>query len=179
MKIRVGFVSNSSSSSFICDVSGEVVSGWDIGLSDAEMYQCEKGHTFLIEYAVCDVAGLPKDIKKDLVVDGVIGRNYSIDDNEEREADYIIRKNTFGDSLTDEEIDKRIEDEEYDENVQAGYDVPSGMCPICQFAYITDHDAKLFMLKKLNISEEGLETSIKNSFDSFQKFQNYILTVKE
>jgi hypothetical protein len=52
MKIRNGFVSNSSSSSFICDVSGHVESGWDISLDDAGMYECVNGHTFLDEYKV-------------------------------------------------------------------------------------------------------------------------------
>ena len=52
MKIRNGFVSNSSSSSFICDVSGTDASGWDMCLEEANMYQCENGHTFLREYAV-------------------------------------------------------------------------------------------------------------------------------
>ena len=52
MKIRRGFVSNSSSSSYICDISGEEVSGWDMSLDEAEMYQCEMGHTFCEEYAL-------------------------------------------------------------------------------------------------------------------------------
>lgn len=46
MKIRSGFVSNSSTSSFVCDVCGEEVSGMDLGISDAGMYSCENGHTF-------------------------------------------------------------------------------------------------------------------------------------
>jgi hypothetical protein len=45
MKIRKGFVSNSSSSSFICDVCGENQSGMDIILSDCDMFKCQKGHT--------------------------------------------------------------------------------------------------------------------------------------
>lgn len=40
MKIRTGFVSNSSSSSFVCDVCGNIESGWDLGLNDAEMCEC-------------------------------------------------------------------------------------------------------------------------------------------
>ena len=52
MKIRNGFVSNSSSSSFICDVTGRVESGWDICLEEAEMYQCNNGHTFLEDYVI-------------------------------------------------------------------------------------------------------------------------------
>jgi len=46
MKIRNGFVSNSSSSSFTCDICGETESGMDLCLSDAEMFECENGHTF-------------------------------------------------------------------------------------------------------------------------------------
>ena len=52
MKIRTGFVSNSSSSSFVCDVCGEECSGMDMCLSDAQMYQCENGHTFCESHAL-------------------------------------------------------------------------------------------------------------------------------
>jgi len=45
MKFRRGFVSNSSSSSFVCDVCGDTESGWDLCLSEAEMFNCENGHT--------------------------------------------------------------------------------------------------------------------------------------
>jgi len=46
MKIRKGFVSNSSSSSFVCDVCGEQASGWDMSYSEAEMVCCKRGHDF-------------------------------------------------------------------------------------------------------------------------------------
>lgn len=55
MKIRTGFVSNSSSSSFVCCVCGETVTSWDCSLSDAEMYACVNGHTFCRTEAVEDV----------------------------------------------------------------------------------------------------------------------------
>jgi len=45
MKVRQGFVSNSSSSSFICDLCGRQESGWDMGLSEAELVECQNGHT--------------------------------------------------------------------------------------------------------------------------------------
>jgi hypothetical protein len=40
MKIRAGFVSNSSSSSFICELTGRVEEGYDLGLEDANMVVC-------------------------------------------------------------------------------------------------------------------------------------------
>lgn len=46
MKIRAGFVSNSSSSSFICDVCGDEVSGVDIDFTWYELGICENGHNF-------------------------------------------------------------------------------------------------------------------------------------
>lgn len=46
MKVRTGFVSNSSSSSFICDLTGNTEGGWDASLSDFEMVECAKGHVF-------------------------------------------------------------------------------------------------------------------------------------
>jgi len=52
MKIRQGFVSNSSSSSFICLISGHVEAGMDMSLSDAGMVECENDHVFLDDYVV-------------------------------------------------------------------------------------------------------------------------------
>jgi hypothetical protein len=49
MKTRKGFVSNSSSSSFICDISGETESGYDMCLSDAGMVKCINEHTFIYD----------------------------------------------------------------------------------------------------------------------------------
>ncbi len=44
MKIRSGFVSNSSSSSFICDVCDEEFLGWDASPSDYDHFTCEFEH---------------------------------------------------------------------------------------------------------------------------------------
>jgi hypothetical protein len=54
MKVRQGFVSNSSSSSFTCDVCGETESGWDYCLSDVDMYKCQNSHTFCESEALGD-----------------------------------------------------------------------------------------------------------------------------
>jgi hypothetical protein len=52
MKIRNGFVSNSSSSSFICEISGDIESGYDMSIDEAGMYECENGHIFNEDYAL-------------------------------------------------------------------------------------------------------------------------------
>ncbi len=45
MKYRSSFVTNSSSSSYTCNICGEDASGWDLCLSEAEMVECINGHT--------------------------------------------------------------------------------------------------------------------------------------
>ena len=45
MKRRMGFVSNSSSSSFVCDLSGQSYEGYD-GEYGCTYVQCENGHNF-------------------------------------------------------------------------------------------------------------------------------------
>ena len=41
MKIRNGFVSNSSSSSFVCSICGKVESGYNLCLSDMDWVECD------------------------------------------------------------------------------------------------------------------------------------------
>ena len=50
MKIRKGFVSNSSSSSFVCEVCGAVESGYDASPGDCGFCVCENDHTFCIDH---------------------------------------------------------------------------------------------------------------------------------
>lgn len=53
MKIRLKFVSNSSSSSFVCEVCGYSDGGFDASASDLGFVICEKGHTFCMEHILC------------------------------------------------------------------------------------------------------------------------------
>ena len=52
MKIRNGFVSNSSSSSFICDVCGGSDEGWDLAFEDSHMFECEFHHIVCKSHAL-------------------------------------------------------------------------------------------------------------------------------
>jgi len=55
MKIKTGFVSNSSSESFVCDVCGDIRSGWDAIPSELGFQWCENEHYFCEEHLKGDV----------------------------------------------------------------------------------------------------------------------------
>lgn len=55
MKIRTGFVSNSSSASFVCDLCKRYSGGWDSDqYSDHKMILCENGHALCIDHIGTD-----------------------------------------------------------------------------------------------------------------------------
>lgn len=110
MKIRNGFVSNSSSSSFICDICGATESGWDFGLDDVEMAECKNGHTFcqsemnvdLLEKAQND-EDFPYEISSDFCP--ICQMEYI--SNSERER-YIMKKINMTHKELNEEIKEKF-----------------------------------------------------------------------
>lgn len=65
MKTRLGFVSNSSSSSFICDITGVVESGMDMSFEDAGMVECVNGHCFGEDFLLGTLEDIEEQYKKD------------------------------------------------------------------------------------------------------------------
>lgn len=111
MKYRSDFVTNSSSSSYTCDICGYTESGWDIGLDEAGMVECVNGHT------LCENEMLPVP-KAELIK--------------------FILQRTFGNdkSLTKEELNQFDDDEllcKFMDLSDIRYGIPEMFCPICQF----------------------------------------------
>jgi hypothetical protein len=157
MKIRTGFVSNSSSSSFICVICGEEASGWDMGLSEADMFECENGHT------CCNSHKLKK---KDPSIKQM--REYLI--NEANESDYYKGKPTV---LSDriEEInnldDTEIEDE-YNDAIDCAE--PACNCPVCQFKKLTLKDGYSFLKNKYGLNDTAILEEMKSKFKTYDDF---------
>lgn len=59
MKHRSGFVSNSSSSSYTCDVCGGDISGWDINISEYGWIHCTSEHCLCGSCKLKDDSGEP------------------------------------------------------------------------------------------------------------------------
>lgn len=73
-KTRKGFVSNSSSSSFICDLSGEAFESYD-GLSECDAVSCANDHVFFYQ-GYPEVEAWVDDEEKNN--DEEYGRNYNM-----------------------------------------------------------------------------------------------------
>lgn len=174
MKKRTGFVSNSSSSSFICQVSGESYGGWDAGLSDFDLCECENGHVFHTSYAAKPLYSLTKD---DIInyINEEINHLYLCNPQgnyikgyiEEYNADInLIREAADLDDIRDELYEKF----EWD----TGYEVPAVMCPICSMKTIVDEDLLKFAIKKLDVSKDELKHTVTESFQSYDSFKEFI-----
>ena len=151
MKIRKGFVSNSSSSSYVCDVCGEDYSGYDASLADADMYCCENGHTYCEEHAKKNIDDLDVDEKR------AVALTYCWD--EEDKAKVL--------EGSEEYIDEALNDGEI------RYEMPAICCPCCQLTAVTDEQLIEYMLHERHQTKADVVKEIA------QKYQNYDEMLKD
>ena len=147
MKIRLGFVSNSSSSSFTCDVCNKTYSGWDACPSEFNHQDCVEGHTFC-DAKMCNIAkfialrekGEETDWDKAWAEDPKCYENYE----------------KYG--LIDDYL----------------YEVPVEFCPICQMQVISQSDCEKYLYKKYNMTNKELAKEIRDNFSSYKELTKYL-----
>lgn len=142
MKFRRDFVTNSSSSSYICEICGRKEVGYEMGLTDADMYECENGHTFCVEEAL---EASPEQLMAYILENGYNKAEYN--DGEEYSEEEL--------NLMDEESLISIAAE--DDN----FGIPECMCPICNFIEFSKKDMKRYLMKKYSVPEEEAFAAVK------------------
>lgn len=146
MKIRHSFVTNSSSSSYVCSVCGCDESGWDLCLSDVAMTTCANSHTF------CDSHAKEMSNKESI-------KAYM-------KKCKIYKEETFEEEYESGEFDCYLND--------IRYDAPVEMCPVCQFDTLCDDDGLKYIMKKHGLTKESILANIKAEFDNYKKFVDYM-----
>lgn len=168
MKIRLGFVSNSSSSSFVCEVSGTVLTGYN-GEYDELTAQCDCGHEFLAEYLLPS-----EEIERDISTEGLRADLLTIFENDEDEAKTKLIQKADEETISELSEDYADELESLYESSDEGYDIPSSRCPLCQFKEIQWNDLANYLMTKHNEEYENVLNEIKNKFKTYKDFQEYI-----
>lgn len=142
MKYRKDFVTNSSSSSYVCEICGRTETVWDESLPDIDMMQCVNGHVIC-----CDEA-LAIPSKKELIK--IILEN---------EWNKVSNKQNY----SEEELLKMDEDVLFNEFCSDDwyYEVPECVCPICQFIEYSESDLSAYLLKEYKIPRDEVFAEIK------------------
>lgn len=173
MKIRLDFVTNSSSSSFICDYCGHEESGWDMSLSDAEMYRCENGHTVCESHVDGDIDWL--EVVKKFILDDIAYNDRIIEHKLSSEPQQYIDENEAHKLLLTKLSDM---DEDELEDIARDYDfsdnLPAACCPLCNFTSMTSEDMKRYLLEKYDLTEKDILGEIKRKFTSYKQFSSYL-----
>lgn len=159
-KFRKDFVTNSSSSSFICEVCGREESGWDLGLSEADMMQCVNGHIFCRDEAL----ELPS---KEYMIKTILENEWNKRYNWRTSETNIIPE--------DELIEMKEWDLWSDFYTEGGYyDVDECVCPICQFTTYSNTDLIKYFLKEYNLIADEIVSSWKERFGTYDKFKKWL-----
>lgn len=152
MKYRKDFVTNSSSSSFVCDICGNEISGWDCSPKDGEMFGCVNCHI------ICNEHVLTPSREKLLELIREVESYYS-----------------FIEPLTEEELSEMSNDDIIDEILSECYcgEVPEELCPICQFEEYSSKDMANYLLTKYKISKDEVFEEIKKKNKRRRKLYDF------
>lgn len=156
MKIRNGFVSNSSTTSFTCDVCGEEASGQDMSPNECGMicfYECD--HIYCEEHDDC---GIESKITKEIMLD------FYSNDKE------IVEKIN---SLNDKEYLEWLEDEGEDYYNELKDEPPSSLCAICNMRVFDQSMVIDYMIKKTGITKDEVFKDIKKENKRRKKLHPY------
>lgn len=151
MKFRKDFVTNSSSSSYVCEICGRTDSGWDATPGECGMMICVNGHTF------CNDEALEMPSKAEMVKVILENEWNKTEEYNWNTGEYDVEIYTEDKLL---EMDNDILFEEF--YTDGGYyDVPECMCPICQFIEYSEYDLSAYLLKEYGIPRDEVFAEVK------------------
>lgn len=150
MKLRHGFVSNSSTSSFLCCVCGQMEAGSDsCGMADYGFCRCEHQHEMCTDHMLDGSEDVSIEQMKKYLLENVV------DEEELKE-------------MTDENIQEAYEENASEED--SVYDFPERFCPVCQMKSIEDERLTTFILKKLGTTKSEVVKEIQKTYKNYDEF---------
>jgi hypothetical protein len=160
MKTRYGFVSNSSSTSFTCDVCGTTESGMDASACDFEMTQCINGHCFCDCHAEKMPESTPESIRTSFTSQ-INDCSWSSKTDKERELQELA-------DTKDEDLEDYFRENFSDDGV------PECQCPICSFTALNDSDGYKYLKKKFKLTDENILAEMKADFKTYKELSKHL-----
>jgi hypothetical protein len=162
MKVRTGFVSNSSSSSFICEICSSTQSGMDMNRSEAGMVECKNGHTFCEYHELTGSEISVEEKRKKLFADVEESSYYKNCPHEK-----VVELKTIS-NYTEDEVNTSYK-EICSEDGQ-----PIESCPICMFKDLDEERALRYLLRKNDLTEKILLEELKTKFTTYVEFKKFV-----
>lgn len=159
MKTRTHFVSNSSSSSFVCNVCKHNVSGWDMCLSDSGMMMCEQGHTICTDHLDSNITEPSEELKLAVCMSDIKASSSFKNEDQRSEEIKIISEDE--DYLSD-----------YYNELVGDKGFSSVGCPVCQFDSLYEHDVFVYLMNTLHLTKDDLAQQLKVKFTTYSNFKN-------
>lgn len=154
MKIRTGFVSNSSTTTYICDVCGNVVAEEYIWLDDANMLTCRDGHTICENHS--KIMSLSPKEKLACMCEAMTTP---------------VVMSMLKDDEADDGVINSIWDSEFNRQFREG--IPTELCPICTMKSIRKEDILRYLLKKNGLEANDVRVEMRNKFKTHSDFKSY------
>jgi len=156
VKIRKGFVSNSSTTSFTCDACGEVISYHDsCSDDDVGIIRFSCGHS------TCSCTEVDFSKKKDQKL-------------WREDAEKQLRESDYG----PEELERILKIKDFFEFVDEckNYEIynPSSLCPVCSFKAFNDDFVYRYILLKHKLKLDDVRKEMKKTFKSFDEFEAWM-----
>lgn len=154
MKIRIGFVSNSSSSSFICEICNHTETVYDSSYREAGFAQCINEHVFCEEHLINR-----SDNDDDIVEDDYLGDVYpekccpicQFQEYSQSElSQYLLEKYNIARDVVFAEIKA----------------VNKRRKKLYSYEYIE------YVFKKYNLTDDGVLEELKNTYTTYENFMN-------
>lgn len=177
MKIRTCYVSNSSSSSYICEVCGEVREAYDQGPEDVGMCECVVGHVFCEGHA----------LEGDPITAGELRKAFENHWSLSRGEQEIV--NHYPDALMFYRTVLQMPDSQVIENsplfqyntdaealIKDAFDgkMRESCCPICMFHVLSEHEGFDFLKKLHGLTDAAILDEIRQKFKNHWEFRRYI-----
>lgn len=172
MKVRLYYVSNSSSSSWTCDVCGQTEAGYDCSASDVGMRVCVNEHVYCEDHAIDAGPMTIGELRK------ILGNHWNDVDFVERvhPGALLLARNL--DNLSDDAVIERLpyynqDVEDWIEDILEGNDRPA-QCPICSFQEVPRWMGYDYLLKSLGKTHADIIAEMHNKFSSYDALMSYL-----